>query len=131
MSYTLSAMSRVVILACVTIALIQHQANDNHVRKQGQPNTQTTQDKTGAPSLGNSAANPSDQKSSGEANKNQNQPVSITSIPKIAVKPEKDVIDWTIVVCTIVLTIIGIIGTFAAVKTLKQIKRQADTLEEH
>ncbi len=33
--------------------------------------------------------------------------------------------------CTVILTIIGFLGTVAALKTLKQVKRQADTLEDH
>ena len=51
--------------------------------------------------------------------------------PEIAIKQIKDSIDLTILGCTIVLTVVGIIGTCAAVRTLKQIKRQADTLEDH
>ena len=33
--------------------------------------------------------------------------------------------------CTVDLTIVGVVGTIAAVITLWQVKRQADTLDEH
>jgi hypothetical protein len=51
--------------------------------------------------------------------------------PEIAIKQVKDSIDHTIMWCTIILTFVGVIGTIAAVRTLRQVKRQADTLEDH
>ena len=35
------------------------------------------------------------------------------------------------VICTVILTVVGIVGTCAAVITLRHIRRQADTLDEH
>jgi hypothetical protein len=57
--------------------------------------------------------------------------VEVVSVPKVSIKPEKDALDVTILICTIVLTVIGIAGTVVAVVTLIHIKRQADTLEDH
>jgi hypothetical protein len=62
----------------------------------------------------------------------QSDKVEVTALPpEIAVKQVKDSIDRTIMWCTIVLTFVGSLGTWAAVKTLRQVKRQADTLEDH
>lgn len=62
----------------------------------------------------------------------QSDKVEVTSLPpEIAVKQVKDSIDHTIMWCTVILTFVGVIGTFAAVRTLRQVKRQADTLEDH
>lgn len=62
----------------------------------------------------------------------QNDKVDVASLPpEIAVKQVKDSIDRTIMWCTIILTLVGSLGTWAAVKTLRQVKRQADTLEDH
>ena len=120
-------MKQYVILACLAIALIQQKADDNRIRKQGQQNARATENQSAAPALSQPSSNAPDQKSSGDTNKNKNQPVSITSVPKIEVKPDED---WVMVICTIVLTGVGIVGTCAAIKTLKQIRRQADTLED-
>jgi hypothetical protein len=124
----LSVMNRFVILACFASVLIQHQADNKHVGKQSQQNTQTSQNKTVAPTPSQTAT---DQKPAGNADKNQNQTVNIASIPKVAVKPEKDFQDWTMVLCTIVLTIVGIVGTCAAIKTLKAINRQVHYMLIH
>jgi hypothetical protein len=62
----------------------------------------------------------------------QNDKVEVTALPpEIAIKQVKDSIDRTIMWCTIILTFVGSLGTWAAVKTLRQVKRQADTLEDH
>ena len=124
-------MKRFVVLACLAIALIQHKADDNQTRKQGQHNTQGAQDKSVASAPSQSSAKAADQKPAGNADKNQNQTVTITSIPKVVVNPEKDFEDWTMVACTIILTIVGIVGTCAAIKTLKAINRQAHYMLIH
>ncbi len=62
----------------------------------------------------------------------QNDKVEVTALPpEIAVKQVKDSIDRTIMWCTIILTLVGVAGTVAALKTLRQVKRQANTLDEH
>jgi hypothetical protein len=119
-------------LVCIiAIALVQQKTGNNRSGNAGNHNSkqnQTTVD--GSPS-GQSATNTTDHNSTGNTDRDQKQKVEIVSAPKVSVKPEKDTLDWIILACTIVLTIVGSIGTYAAVKTLTQIKRQADTLDEH
>lgn len=68
-----------------------------------------------------------DKREAGSAEK-----VDVATLPsEIAVKQIKDSIDRTIMWCTVILTIVGVVGTCAAVKTLREVKRQADTLEDH
>ena len=121
-------MKRFVILACLAIFLGQHKADDNNVGNQGQHNPQAQQSKANGSTPGQTATKTADQKPAGDADKNHSQPVSVTSIPKIATQPDED---WIMVVLTCLLTAVGIGGTVIAVKTLIHIKRQADTLEEH
>ena len=116
-------MTRTLVLACIAIALVQHQANDNHVRKQGQQNAQSAKDVAGASTPSQSTPNGSNQKPSGDTEKKQHQTVDVVSVPKISTK--KDATDWIMIGCTVVLTIVGIVGTCAAIKTLKAINRQA------
>jgi hypothetical protein len=88
---------------------------------------------------GDSAAPPvppaTDAKGVGAATRNgprEDDRVEVTALPpEIAVKQVKDSIDRTIMWCTVILTMVGALGTYAAVKTLRQVKRQADTLEDH
>ena len=62
----------------------------------------------------------------------QSDKIEVTALPpEIAVKQVKDSIDRTIMWCTIILTFVGAAGTLAAVRTLHQVKRQADTLDDH
>jgi hypothetical protein len=68
----------------------------------------------------------------GPAGQRQDDKVAVTALPpEIAIKQIKDSIDRTVMWCTIILTIVGVVGTIAAVRTLRQVKRQADTLDEH
>ena len=124
-------MSRILLICVIAVMFVQQKASDNSVRNQSQQNAAHKQAKSnGAPS-GQPAANPSDQKAARDADKSQNQKVDVVSVPKVSIKPEKDALDVAILICTVVLTVIGIVGTAVAVKTLIHIKRQADTLEEH
>ncbi len=85
----------------------------------------------GAASPGEPAA-AADKNAVAQATPRQSDKVEVTALPpEIAVKQVKDSIDHTIMWCTIILTIVGVIGTIAAVRTLRQVKRQADTLEDH
>ncbi len=66
------------------------------------------------------------------AGSRQNDKVEVTALPpEIAIKQIKDSVDHTVMWCTIILTVVGVIGTIAAVRTLRQVKRQADTLDDH
>jgi len=86
----------------------------------------------GAASPGQPAADAADKNATPPAPPHQNDKVEVASLPpEIAVKQVKDSIDRTIMWCTIILTIVGIVGTIAALRTLRQVKRQADTLDEH
>jgi hypothetical protein len=125
-------MRRAIILACLTIAFIQHPAKNNDVGDQGQQNTQKAQDKRGAPAPSQPSANATNQKPAGDASQSKDIEVKVTSLPsEISIKAIKDSIDWTILGCTIILTGVGIIGTCAAIKTLKAINRQAAYMLVH
>jgi hypothetical protein len=66
------------------------------------------------------------------AGKIASQQVEVTSLPsQIRFESAKDRVDYALLLCTIALTFIGAIGTWAAVRSLGQIKRQADILVEH
>jgi len=119
--------SAVLIFAVALFAFTQQKSQIDHARNQGQSKTQSSQDK-GVPSAPSQSSTDGNQKPTGDASQNQNKPVSITSIPKISVKPDED---WVMVICTVILTGVGVVGTVAAVKTLRHIRRQADTLDEH
>jgi hypothetical protein len=124
-------MARFFVLAFIAVALAQHPTNDNHGGDQGQQNAKAAQNNAGPP-VSKSGPHPTDKQSTGDANQNKNNEVKVSSLPsEISIKAIKDSIDWTIAICTVILTGVGIIGTCAAVKTLRQIKRQADTLDEH
>lgn len=83
-------------------------------------------------SLRQRATDTPDKSTIAPASPRQNDKVEVTALPpEIGVKQVKDSIDRTIMWCTIILTFVGVVGTYAAVKTLRQVKRQADTLEEH
>ena len=86
----------------------------------------------GAASPGEPATDASDKNAVPPTEHRQSKNVEVTALPpEIAVKQVKDSIDYTIMWCTIILTIVGVVGTIAALKTLGQVKRQADTLEDH
>jgi hypothetical protein len=131
LGYNFVAMKRVLLVCIVAIMFIQQKASDNSVRNQSQPNSHSAKNVNCAPTPSQGSPNPGNQKATGDADKNQNQKVEVVSVPKVSIKPEKDALDVTILICTIVLTVIGIAGTVVAVITLIHIKRQADTLEEH
>jgi hypothetical protein len=46
-------------------------------------------------------------------------------VSEVSVRSEKDIVDKTILLCTVALTVIGAAGTCVAIKTLKAINRQA------
>jgi hypothetical protein len=121
-------MSRFILLVCFAIAL-QHPANDNHVGKGGQQNAQAQHASPPTPSQ--SPASTADQKPTEDSAKKQDRAVSVVSVPKISVHTEKDVTDGIMIGCTIVLTIVGIVGTCAAIKTLKAINKQAHYMLVH
>jgi hypothetical protein len=68
----------------------------------------------------------------GTGDKSQNQKVEVTAFP-VTLKTElvKDRIDYALLVCTVALSIIGGVGTWAAVRSLGQIRRQAYILVDH
>jgi type II secretory pathway pseudopilin PulG len=77
-------------------------------------------------------ANPSSPNPSKDGNKSQAHEVRVTSLPeRIEIKSVKDRIDWTILGCTVVLTIVGLVGTIVALRTLSAIKKQAEIMDEH
>lgn len=51
--------------------------------------------------------------------------------PEIAVRSLKDRFDWTILICTTILTLVGTVGTIIALRTLYAITRQAAIMDEH
>ncbi len=60
------------------------------------------------------------------------QRVDVVSLPQpMRTQSERDFVDYIAIICTILLTIVGGIGTWAAVRSLIQIRRQADILVEH
>jgi hypothetical protein len=111
---------------------VPHQAEDNHAGNQGRQNAHTSQNKSSPSAPSQPAFNPADQKTTGDANQDKNNEVKVSSLPpEIGVKTVKDRIDWTILGCTVILTIVGIVGTCAAIKTLKAINRQAHYMLIH
>jgi hypothetical protein len=115
--------------ACVVaIVLITQMASNNRVGNQSKPNADTAQSKSSRPSPSQPSPNPADKKPARDADKDQNQKVEVVSAPKITIKPDED---WPMVVCTAILTFVGIIGTCAAVKTLKAIRIQAHHMKHH
>ncbi len=62
----------------------------------------------------------------------QSDKVEVTALPpEIAIKQIRDSIDRTILYCTVVLTIVGVLGTWVAIRTLRAIKKQAEIMDEH
>lgn len=99
--------------------------------EQGQQNARSQKKIASAPS-GQSAPDSSDQNASGTKDKSQNNEVKVSTLPdKIRIQSIKDAIDWTILGCTIVLTVVGVTGTVIALKTLFAIQRQAEIMDEH
>jgi hypothetical protein len=95
-------------------------------------NADTTKGPRGTASPGQPATDSTDNNAVAPPVPRQNDKVEVTALPpEIAVKQVKDSIDRTVMCCTIILTIVGVVGTIAAVRTLRQVKRQADTLEDH
>lgn len=63
------------------------------------------------------ATDAADKSPAPQAGPHQNDKVEVASLPpEIAVKQVKDSIDRTIMWCTIILTIVGFVGTIAAVR---------------
>jgi hypothetical protein len=54
------------------------------------------------------------------------QSVTINSLPAVSVT--RDWLDWAAFVCSFVLTLVGIIGVAAALRTLNAVKKQADEM---
>jgi hypothetical protein len=53
--------------------------------------------------------------------------VQVTSLPtEISITTAKDCFDWFVLICTVALTIVGIVGTAIGVKTLGILKDHAD-----
>lgn len=73
-----------------------------------------------------------DQNATNASGPRENDKVEVTAVPpEITVKQVKDSFDRTILCCTIVLTIVGVVGMGVGVWTLLAIKDQAETLHEH
>jgi hypothetical protein len=100
----------------------------------GSANKQKTNDAKATPGAppGQPATDAADKNTTNAAGPRQNDKVDVTSLPpEIAVKQVKDSIDHIVLGCTIVLTIVGVVGTWVAVKTLRAIKKQAEIMDEH
>jgi hypothetical protein len=79
-----------------------------------------------------SAPDAADKNATSAAGPRENDKVEVTALPpEIAIKQIRDSIDCTILYCTIILTIVGVVGMSVGVWTLLAIKDQARTLHEH
>lgn len=125
-------------VACLLLCGFQ-QAISSAQQKPGSGVASPSKQKADSGKVPHSAASPG-QPATDAADKNavaptaprQSDKVEVTALPpEIAVKQVKDSIDHTIMWCTIILTFVGSLGTWAALKTLRQVKRQADTLDDH
>ncbi len=86
----------------------------------------------GVASPGQPAADATDKNAVAVTVPRQSDKIEVTALPpEIAIKQIRDSIDCTILYCTIILTIVGLVGTGVAVWTLFAIKDQAKTLHEH
>ncbi len=86
----------------------------------------------GAASRREPATDAADKNATGSAGSRENDKVEVTALPpEIAIKQIKDSIDRTIFYCTVVLTLVGVVGMGVGVWTLRAIKDQAMTLHEH
>lgn len=103
----------------------------DHQNNSSQPQDSKNKKQKAIPSTVQADSSNEDDGSGRTKNKTQDYKMTVVSIPEVGVKPSKDWVGWGMLVCTIILTLVGIVGTCAAIKTLKQIKRQADTLVEH
>jgi hypothetical protein len=125
------------LIACVLLCGFQQGTApatkaDNKAADGRHQNADQGQDKPAAPAPSQPVANPSSPNPNKDGNKSQDHEVRVTSLPdKIEIKAVKDSIDWTVLGCTVVLTIVGVIGTKVAVRTLGEIKRQADLMQKH
>ncbi len=64
--------------------------------------------------------------------RSQDREVKVTALPpEITTKSIKGVFDRTILFCTVVLTVVGVVGTIVALRTLSAIKRQGDLMDAH
>jgi len=61
---------------------------------------------------------------SGQDEQTQDHKVAVVSVPEVRVEQRKNVIDWLTFVCTVVLTIVGIVGTCLALQTLRAIQTE-------
>jgi hypothetical protein len=116
--------SRFVLAVLLTIlsfrSIAQRQNANGDVRTKRQQDTAHKKDVTGSCAPSQSTTDSTNQQTTGNADKNQDERVRVTSIPEVPIKPRKDALDGIIVACTVVLTIVGIVGTYAAIKTLRQ-----------
>lgn len=127
--------SQFVLAALVTILCLQsvaqrQNANDG-VRTKDQQNTARQKNPSSPNTLSQPSTNAANQVPAGVTDQHQDQQVRIVSIPEIPIKPAKDWMDRSIVICTIGLTIVGVVGTFVALRSLRQIRRQAELMDEH
>ena len=58
----------------------------------------------------------------GAYNPDQNQKVIVVSVPEVRIDQRKDKLDWAVLICTVILTIVGIAGTCLALQTLRAIR---------
>jgi hypothetical protein len=115
---------------CLLLCAFQQQTSVNEKTSQGKSANKGTP-VSAAPST-KPTPEETDKKATAASSAHQNDKVEVTALPsEIAVKQIKDSIDRTILICTIILTIVGVAGTAIAVWTLFVIKKQAEIMEEH
>jgi hypothetical protein len=119
-----------VVLACPMLCGLQPQKDDvGHKRNQ---NTDSAKHVGFAPGPGQASGNSTNQNPANGADRNEANSVNLVSVPeKIPSEPKRDPFDLFIGFCTAVLTVVGVAGTCAAIKTLKAINRQAAIMQHH
>lgn len=85
-----------------------------------------------APPSSQTATDATDKNATNATGSRQNDKVEVTALPpEMAIKLVKDSADRTILYCTVILTIVGVVGTGVGVWTLFAIRRQATIMDEH
>lgn len=112
--------------ACFMLCGFQNNDQKNVVHPDNSKNQQQWS-KSNPPAQSAIAPQSTDKNASDSRGQNkdaQSQKVSLVSVPEGGIEQRKDKFDWVMLGCTVLLTIVGIVGTCLALRTLKAIQAQ-------
>src|SRR5438128_7943484 len=103
------------------LAAAQPKYQPSNMRGNANENADATKNVSPTPALNQSSAD-GEKNRNDAVNQDKAQSINLVSVPaKVPIEPIKDLIDYLVFVCTIILSGVGVVGTCAAIKTLKAI----------